>query len=433
MAEGEGFEPPIRLPASNLRFYWQNSIKQLARHPQTLPLLLPLLLPLELYKRHIMASLRKKDRSPFWFACYSLPDGRRTQRSTGTEDKRKALTIAIKYEDAAREAAAGRFIESRARKVIADIYTLANTEVLPNSNTRVYFKVWLDRKSLEADDATHTRYTGVATQFLDHIGRKADTDIKKITPTDVTSFRDEAAKRLAVSSANLMLKILRSVFTAARREGLIDDNPAERVTTLKRRSDFERRPFTLPELKRLMELADDEWRGMILFGLYTGQRLGDIATLTKENLDPGSKEIRLTTGKTGRRQILPLLKFIKKLPASDNPAEPLFSRAHAVVQRQGRAGNLSNQFHKILVAAGFADKRSHHSTGKGRNVSREQNEISFHSLRHTATTLLKSAGVSDAVAREFIGHDSPTVSRQYTHIPTDTLRQAANKLPDIFK
>jgi len=46
----------------------------------------------------------KKDRSPFWFACYSLPDGRRTQRSTGTVDKRKALTIALKYEDASREA-----------------------------------------------------------------------------------------------------------------------------------------------------------------------------------------------------------------------------------------------------------------------------------------------------------------------------------------
>jgi integrase len=52
-----------------------------------------------------------------------------------------------------------------------------------------------------------------------------------------------------------------------------------------------------------------------IFGQATGQRLGDIATLTKENLDLGSKEIRLTTGKTGRRQILalaePLLKFVK--------------------------------------------------------------------------------------------------------------------------
>jgi len=64
-----------------------------------------------------MASLRKKDRSPFWFACYTLPDGRRTQRSTGTPDKRKALGLALKYEDASREAVAGRFIESRARRV----------------------------------------------------------------------------------------------------------------------------------------------------------------------------------------------------------------------------------------------------------------------------------------------------------------------------
>ena len=385
-----------------------------------------------------MASLRKHPRSPFYFACYTLSDGRRTQRSTGTADRRQAMTIALKYEDAAREASAGRFVESRARKVIADIYAMANTEVLPNSSTSAFLKVWLDRKSLEADEGTHQRYTGVVTQFLDHIKHKAAADIKKVTALDVSGFRDAAAQRLSVGTANLMLKVLRSVFATARREGLIDDNPAERVTILKRnKNSTSRRPFTMPELKKIMKHADDEWRGMILFGLYTGQRLGDIASLTWQNVDLARKEIRFTTDKTGRRQILPLvgplLKFVKKLPASTDPAAPLFPRAGGVMQRQGRAGNLSNQFHKILVAAGYAKKRSHHSTGKGRNVSREQNEISFHSLRHTATTLLKSAGVSDAVVREFIGHDSPTVSKHYTHIPTAILRQAAKKLPDIIK
>ena len=34
--------------------------------------------------------------------------------------------------------------------------------------------------------------------------------------------------------------------------------------------------------------------------------------------------------------------------------------------------------------------------------------------------------------REFIGHESPIVSKQYTHIPAETLRKAANKLPDII-
>jgi integrase len=155
------------------------------------------------------------------------------------------------------------------------------------------------------------------------------------------------------------------------------------------------------------------------------------ASLTKQNLDLDSKEVRLTTSKKGRRQNLPLagplLRYIKKLPISDDPAAPLFPNAMTMVQRQRRAGNLSNQFHKILVAAGLADKRSHHSTGKGRNVSRKQNEISFHSLRHTATTLLKAAGVSDAVARKFIGYDSPTVSKQYsTSPPTHSGRRQIN-------
>jgi integrase len=383
-----------------------------------------------------MASLRKHPRSPFWFACYTLPDGRRTQRSTGTNDKRKALTIALKYEDAARDAGAGRFIESRARKVIADIYAMANVETLPSSTCRAFVKTWLDRKALEADENTHERYEGVLKRFLTHLKGKADADIKKVTPTDVSSFRDGIAESLSVASANLMLKVLRSAFGTARREGLLDDNPAERVTILKRQSRFERRPFSLPELKRILEGADDEWRGIILFGLYTGQRLGDIVSLTWQNIDLPREEIRFTTGKTSRRQILPLvgpvLQYMEKLTAGDDPEAQLFPKAYAVLKRDGRVGNLSNQFYKLLVSAGLAAKRDHHRKGKGRSAARELNALSFHSLRHTATSLLKAAGVSDAVAREFIGHDSPTISKQYTHIPTDSLRQAASKLPDIM-
>ena len=35
---------------------------------------------------------------------------------------------------------------------------------------------------------------------------------------------------------------------------------------------------------------------------------------------------------------------------------------------------------------------------------RETSKISFHSLRHTTTSLRKNAGVSPAIAEEFVGH-----------------------------
>ena len=67
----------------------------------------------------------------------------------------------------------------------------------------------------------------------------------------------------------------------------------------------------------------------------------------------------------------------------------------------------------------------------GRDQTREASEISFHSLRHSAVTMLKAAGVSDFVAREIVGHESAAVSRQYTHLTTDDKRAAMQRLPDV--
>jgi len=75
--------------------------------------------------------------------------------------------------------------------------------------------------------------------------------------------------------------------------------------------------------------------------------------------------------------------------------------------------------------------RGHKSTGKGRNQARETSEISFHSLRHSAVTMLKAAGVSDFIAREIVGHESAAVSHQYTHLTTDDKRTAMQRLPDV--
>lgn len=431
-----------------------------------------------------MASLRKKDRSPFWFACFTRPDGTRTQRSTGIphagiadadferlqdtlaellgaevtikkpdsngnawsdarEARRLAERVANKFEDAAREAGKGRFVESRARKTIADIFALANQESLPSSTVGDFLDSWLKRKELEAGDKTHAKYSSVVKQFKEHLGGKSKRDIASVTAAEITHFRDQLSKRVTVGTVNVAVKILRSAFAQAHRDGLLDVNEAERVTLLKRKGSaarFQRRAFTLEELKRIIEAANDEWRGMILFGLYTGQRLGDIAGLTWNNVDLQRGELRLVTEKTGRQQIIPLavplLRYIEKLPAGDQPDAPLFPRTFDTAQRHKYAGNLSNQFYNVLVAAGMAKKRSHKADPKklkGRSAKRKQNEVSFHSLRHTATSLLKRAGVSDAVAMEFVGHDSASVSRNYTHIDTETLRHAAAKLPDITK
>jgi integrase len=205
------------------------------------------------------------------------------------------------------------------------------------------------------------------------------------------------------------------------------------VKFLKSTAESKRRAFTLAEIKRILKACGDdvEWRGLILFGLYLGQRLGDLAKLTWRAVDLNSGEIAFTAHKTGRRIVLPLVQpltdYLAALAVSDNPNAYIFPDS----AKHKRTASLSNHFREILVDAGLVEPRNYKTNKKGRDQAREPSEISFHSLRHSAVTMLKAAGVSDFMAREIVGHDSTAVSRQYTHLTTDDKRAAMQQLPDV--
>jgi integrase len=380
-----------------------------------------------------MASLRRLPDCKNWIACFTDATGRRLQRSTGKPNRKEAMLIAWGYEEAARKLKT----EAQIRRVMSDLFQSISGDPLPAGTIGEFLRAWISLKQAENADRTAERYASVAEAFLTHLGDRSKLDLNYLTAKDILSFRDKLLKRVAPSTVNQHVKILRVALNQAKREGLIQTNPAAQVMRVKLAGDeVERRAFTLPELKQILRVATDEWRGMIAFGLYTGQRLGDIARLTWNNVDVERQEIRFATAKTKRRTVLPiaapLLDYLTSVPAAEDATQPLFPKLAARLRSSNRAGTLSNQFHEILVAAGMAASRSHRGTGKGRAARRQASQISFHSLRHTATSLLKAAGVSDAVAREFIGHDSAAVSRHYTHIETAALCRAAEKLPNIF-
>jgi integrase len=381
-----------------------------------------------------MASLRRHPKSPFYFACFTLPDGRQTQRSTKTTERKLALKIAAKYEEPTKR----RISESQARRVIADIYELHNHEPLTSANTGAFLRDWLDRKQTETQPNTFAKYRSVIEQFVKFLGDKAASDLNFITRRHVADFQQSIAKRLTPATANLAVKILRVAFKQAYRDGLIQVSPADQVKVLANRNDErERRPFTPEELRAIFRNADGEWQGMLLFGLYTGQRLKDIATLTSSNIDLETAEVRLTTAKTQRRQLIPLhpqlLEFIiDHLLNADIPNAPLFPRAYAAVEKSGAVQTISNSFYELLVATGLARVRSKANTGRGRSVRRKTNPLSFHSLRHTLTSLMKNAGVSPAIVQDIVGHDSEEMSRHYTTIDSQSKRKAIAAIPNVL-
>lgn len=379
-----------------------------------------------------MPSLRKRLRSPFWFACFSRADGSRAQRTTKTRDRKLALKLAIEWEEAARL----RITEAQARRVLSDLHEQIHGTRLSSPSVTDYVKQWMGRKQGETAAVTLAAYRHATNEFVEFLGERASQPIHYMTPAQVATWRDAAATKATARTANNKLKIVRALFQSAWREGLLPENPAAKVQVLKT-ADSNRRPFVLDELKALLRVASTEWRGMILAGLYTGQRLKDIASLRWANVDMERGEIRLSTSKTGRHQVIPIASplraYIAELPATDVPTAPLFPNAYRIATNNLHVGLLSRHFGELLASAGLAKPppETHEGTGKGRHAPRDRNPLSFHSLRHTATSMLKAAGVSEAVARDIIGHDSAEISRHYTHVDETAKRKALSKLPDV--
>src|SRR5262249_1192353 len=390
-----------------------------------------------------MPSIHKQPGRPYWFCAFSIfnPEtltSKRVFRSTKTRDKKQAFEICRAWHKAALKARNGKLSVDAAREVIAqgvsDIFTVSNIESLPSASILSWCETWLQAKAIEAEPSTHIRYKGIVEHFIGFLGdAKAKRDLSTLQASDVARFRDREAKERSRATANLSLTVLRVCFGEAVKQDLLTVNPAVRVKRLKSSKDSKRRAFTLAEIKRILKACDDnvEWRGLVLFGLYLGQRLGDLAKLTWRAVNFETGEIAFTARKTGRRVVLPLVQplvdYLSAVPASDNPNAYVFPRA----ANAKRTAVLSGEFRDILVDAGFVEPHTHEATGKGRSQARKPSEISFHSLRHSAVTMLKAAGASDFIAREIVGHESAAVSRQYTHLTTDDKRAAMERLPDV--
>ena len=392
-----------------------------------------------------MASLRKKDRSDYFFACYYTADGRRVQRSTKQTNRKKAQAMADLLEKAAKLGAQKRLGESQARRIMQDIYSAVNTEPLTFATTRDFLNGWAEKLKATTAPRTAAAYAQIARDFITSLGTRADLDISQVERSDVARFRDGVEARTSPATAHKALKYLRIALGAAQRDGLMQINPAQllikkRTTVEQQAAKVMRRAFTVPELKMILGNASGEWRGIILCGLYMGQRLKDIARLTWRNVDTENRQFHFVTAKTGKKMDLPIaepvLAYITELQAPDDPAAPLFPKAYKIGIKDTGDSRLSQQFHAILAASGMVDERKTKlkaEDGKGRSNSRKVNEISFHSLRHTATSMLKSAGVVESVAMEIIGHDSAVISKHYTHVDAQAKRAAIALLPDITK
>jgi integrase len=321
--------------------------------------------------------------------------------------------------------------EIRARELISEIVEHATGEPLRNYTAEDWLWEWLQGKKATKTEGTFLKYENAINGFLETVGNRAKFSVSQIAPRDILRFRDaQILDGKNPSTANDQVKIARMAFTSARKLGYITHNPAEAVEMMPEDAEPAKQPFDIDQVKALLQAPTGDWRGAIMVALYTGARLQDVANMRWESVDLQNKWITFRVGKTKQRIKLPmheaLYDFLLELSAPDNGKAFLFPSLAG--KRTGGRSGLSMAFARIMERAKVRGEVTRERSGEaGRTV----NCLSFHSFRHTLTSIMANAGVPVEVRQTFTGHASAEMNQHYTHHEIEALRAAVEKLPTL--
>jgi integrase len=374
-----------------------------------------------------VASIHRHPKSPFWVCYYTLPDGRRTSRSTGQRDKKRARLFCIRLEEASDKARAGELTETTARRILDSILESSGARALPISTTRAFAHSWLAGKEPSISRSTASRYRQVVTAFCESLGPTADRSLQSVTGVHIATYRDERLRKDHISRGTIGrdLAALSSMFISARRQGLILINPVEGIQLpVSKSQSLEREVFTVQELQALLALASPEWRILILCGFYLGGRLADMARLSWDAVDFTAGVITYTQAKTGKRVVVPLHPELEEalLAIAGEKGGPICP-ALSKTRTDGHTG-LSNKFSRLMKEAGI-DRQA---VCIGKNTTSRK---SYHCLRHSFTSFLANAAVSPEIRMKLTGHLSEGVHQRYTHHELQPLKDAIATLPKL--
>lgn len=216
----------------------------------------------------------------------------------------------------------------------------------------------------------------------------------------------------ADASRKRHLHSISSFFRYLRREGLVQENPCEKVAPFKVVKK-ERQPLSEKEVIELIDSASGLTRVIISTLYYSGARISELCNLFIDDIDFEDKSIRLF-GKGNKYRKVPLHKVLEEEIKNylDKVRVDIDSPYLIATQKTGK---LSPVYARFLISQLVKD------LNWKRNVT-------CHHLRHTFATNLLKKGVDLFKIQKLLGHNSLRTTEIYLHLVSEELEEAVNRL-----
>lgn len=283
---------------------------------------------------------------------------------------------------------------------------------------------------VERNASTHTRaaYTRDLGQFFGFV-KRIGRGFNDVDGELITAFAASLHARCKKSSVSRKLSSIRSFYRYLLRQGVVERNPAEFVSSLK----LERRlpvVLSVDEAKELVEApakafrVESEAKGAaavaaivlrdlaILELLYcSGIRVSELVGLTVGDVDLCSGFVKVL-GKGGKERLCPvgshaadaLGRYKSAHRSGSGPIEPFFA---------GRSGGSVSQRTVQRVVVRYRSVIDKNPTP--------------HTLRHSFATHLLDSGMDLRTIQEMLGHANLSTTQRYTRVSTRRLMKVYDK------
>lgn len=256
---------------------------------------------------------------------------------------------------------------------------------------------------------------------------------------------------MSKSQITNIIGTLDAIFTAAKQDRLIRDNPADGLRRPKAKAPAEKRALTDQERRRVEALFQAHEDGLYLAVLYyTGMRPGEARGLQWGDIDWSADLLHVTRdvdyANGGRAEVgalktaasqryIPIAAPLRALlwPVRQAPSAFLFPGRDGKPLAQASAQRM---WIRLMIAAGLADpipEDEQTCYGPGDIRGQYRPRITPHALRHNFITMCWEAGMDIMLTMKLVGHtDYETTRNIYTHLSDRHLTAAQNQLNAMF-
>jgi len=389
-----------------------------------------------------MASVWKYEGDRFWRARYKLPNGKWTNRSTKETNRSKAQRQADALEKEARLIGQGQATEKRLLKAVAAMAVGSGLGTIKIHSIRETLEQYLaEIRGTKPSTATIGKYSSKINSFLSYLGEnKSNQSINTLSKDDIQNWKDHLLESgLGGTTVDWSVGLIKRALHNAEIDGIAVDNVAQGIRSIGEGAETKER-FSEKEVRDLYDKACEEWKGMILIGLWYGMRINDAANLKWENIKiqdavPIVGTLTYVPTKTKKLKKTPVelgipdsvLRYILAQRSTlKNPTVYLFPSLGG--KKTGSGGGLSNHFGRLMIKAGIEVTEGEKKTGKGRTFRKK----GFHSLRHTMISRMTEAGIPHELGMAISVHSNKQVHARYVQFTSEVRNSVFKRMPDFL-